>query len=98
MSMNRDRETLFRFGNDTLISATNFLAVTEWHLGEVERARQLSDESDRRAAELGHAASIASALFFKTVLESRRGDITATRLTVEALLALTRRAQPKDLH
>jgi len=27
---------------------------------------------------LGHAASIASALFFKTVLESRRGDITAT--------------------
>ena len=38
---------------------------------------------------MGHAASIASALFFKTVLESRRGDITATRLTVEALLALT---------
>ena len=85
----RDRETLFRFGNDTLVSATNFLAVTEWHLGEVERARELSDESNRRAAELGHAASIASALFFKTVLESRRGDITATRLTVEALLALT---------
>ena len=85
----RDRETLFRFGNDTLVSATNFLALTEWHLGEVERARELSDESNRRAAGLGHAASIASALFFKTVLESRRGDITATRLTVEALLALT---------
>jgi hypothetical protein len=85
----RDRETLFRFGNDTQVSATNFLALTEWHLGELERARQLSDESNRRAAELGHAASIASALFFKTVLESRRGDITATRLTVNALLALT---------
>ncbi len=38
---------------------------------------------------MGHAASIASALFFKTVLESRRGDITAARLAVEALLALT---------
>jgi class 3 adenylate cyclase len=85
----RDRETLFRFGNDTQVSATNFLALTEWHLGELERARQLSDESYRRAAELDHAASIASALFFKTVLESRRDDITATRLTVEALLALT---------
>jgi class 3 adenylate cyclase/predicted ATPase len=85
----RDRETLFRFGNDTQVSATNFLALTEWHLGELERARQLSKESNRRAAELGHAASIASALFFKTVLESRRGDITATGLTVEALLALT---------
>src|ERR1700722_8427298 len=85
----RDRETLFRFGNDTQVSATNFLALTEWHLGKLERARQLSKESNRRAAELGHAASIASALFFKTVLESRRGDITATGLTVEALLALT---------
>jgi hypothetical protein len=85
----RDRETLFRFGNDTRVSATNFLALTEWHLGELERARQLSEESNRRAAELGHAASIASALFFKTVLESRRGDLTAARLSVEALLALT---------
>ena len=85
----RDRETLFRFGNDTRVSATNFLALTEWHLGELERARQLSEELNRRASELGHAASIASALFFKTVLESRRGDIIATRLTVEALLALT---------
>ena len=85
----RDRETLFRFGNDTRVSATNFLALTEWHLGELERARQLSEESNRRASEFGHAASIASALFFKTVLESRRGDIIATRLTVEALLALT---------
>jgi class 3 adenylate cyclase len=85
----RDRETLFRFGNDTQVSATNFLALTEWHLGELERARQLSEGSNRRAAKLGHAASIASALFFKTVLESRRGDVTATRLTVEALLALT---------
>ena len=85
----RDGETLFRFGNDTRVSATNFLALTEWHLGEVEQARQLSEELNRRAAELGHAASIASALFFKTVLESRRSDITATQRTVEALLALT---------
>jgi predicted ATPase len=85
----RDRETLFRFGNDTQVSATNFLALTEWHLGELERARQLSDESNRRATELGHAASIASALFFRTVLESRRGDVSATRGNVESLLALT---------
>ncbi len=40
----RDGETLFRFGNDTRVSATNFLALTEWHLGEVEQARQLSEE------------------------------------------------------
>jgi hypothetical protein len=85
----RDREALFRFGNDTQVSATNFLSLTEWHLGEVERARELSDEANRRAAELGHAASMASALFFRTALESRRGDVPATSAAVESLLALT---------
>ena len=51
----RDRDALFRFGNDTRVSATNFLALTEWHLGEFERARRLIDESARCANELGHA-------------------------------------------
>src|SRR5262249_40060751 len=40
-------------------------------------------------AELGHVTAIASALYFKAVLESRRGDFLATRLVVEPLLALT---------
>ena len=85
----RDAETLFRFGNDTQVSAMNFLALTEWHLGELEHARQLVDRSTRRAAELGHVQAIASALFFKAVLESRRDDFSSTRLAVEPLLALT---------
>ena len=87
----RDREGLFRFGNDTRVSATNFLSLTEWHLGEVERARELSDEANRRAAELGHAASMASALFFRTALESRRGDVPATSAAVD----VAARAHPR---
>lgn len=86
----RDGDTLIRFGNDTQVSAMNFLALTEWHLGELERARQLTDSSTRRAAELGHAAAVAGALFFKTVIASRRGDVAATRHGAEALLALTK--------
>jgi predicted ATPase len=85
----RDRDALFRFGNDTLVSATNFLAVTEWHLGEFERARRLIDESTRRADELGHVASVASALFFRTLIESRRGDDRAAHAAVERLRTLT---------
>jgi predicted ATPase len=88
-SYERDRETLFRFGNDTQVSATNFLALTEWHLGEFERARELIQESTRRAGELGHAAPVASALFFKTLIESRRGDARAALTGVESLRALT---------
>ena len=85
----RDRDALFRFGNDTRVSASNFLALTEWHLGEFERARRLIDESARCANELGHPASVASALFFKTVIESRRGDDRAAQIAVESLRALT---------
>ena len=85
----RDRDTVFRFGNDTQVSATNFLALTEWHLGEFERARRLIDELTRRANELGHVASVASALFFRTAIESRRGDAPATQAAVESLRALT---------
>ncbi|MBV9569437.1 MAG: AAA family ATPase [Hyphomicrobiales bacterium] len=85
----RDGETLFRFGNDTQVSATNFLALTEWHLGGLERARQLTDRSTRLAAELGHVAAIASALYFTTVLASRCGNVSATRLGAESLLTLT---------
>ena len=85
----RDRDALFRFGNDTRVSASNFLALTEWHLGEFERARRLIDELARCANELGHPASVASALFFKTVIESRRGDDRAAQVAVESLRALT---------
>jgi class 3 adenylate cyclase/predicted ATPase len=85
----RDGETLFRFGNDTQISATNFLALTEWHLGEPDRARELTERSTRLAAELGQVAAVASALYFTTVLESRRGDFSAARFGAESLLALT---------
>jgi predicted ATPase len=85
----RDGETLFRFGNDTQVSATNFLALTQWHLGELECARELTDRSTRLATELGHVAAIASALYFTTVLESRRGNVSGTRFGAESLLALT---------
>jgi predicted ATPase len=84
----RDGDTLFRFGNDTQASATNFLALTEWHLGEFERARQLIDGSTRGAAELGHVAAVAGACLYRTIIECRRGDVPATRLGAEALLAL----------
>jgi predicted ATPase len=85
----RDRETLYLFGNDTEVSATNFLALTQWHLGESDAARRLIERSTVRAAQLGHAAAIASALFFRTVIESRRGDIEATRLAANSLITFT---------
>jgi predicted ATPase len=85
------RETQFRFDWDTdgEVSAAAYLALTEWHLGEVERARQLIQRAIHRADKLGHVATVAVALFFKTVLENRRGDVSATGLAAEALVGLT---------
>jgi hypothetical protein len=62
------------------------LALAEWHLGGVARARQLSEQAIRRADELGHAASAAVAFLFKTFLQSRRNDVSATRLAADGLL------------
>jgi predicted ATPase len=68
------------------VAAAAILALAEWHLGEVARARQLSEEAIRRAEELGHAASIVAAFLWKTFLESRRNDVSATRLAADGLL------------
>jgi hypothetical protein len=50
----RDGEARFQFGLDSQVGAAALLALVEWHLGEVTRARQLSEQAIRRADELGH--------------------------------------------
>ena len=87
----RDGETQFLFDWDTdgEASAAAYLALTEWHLGEPQRARQLIQRAIRRAEKLGHVATVANVLFFRTVLESRREDALATQRATEDLLRLT---------
>src|SRR6516162_8148524 len=50
----RDGEARFRFGIDTRAGALAYLALTSWHLGEVERARLSIEQAIRLGAELGH--------------------------------------------
>jgi predicted ATPase len=84
----RDRETRERFSDDTGTLAMCVLAVTMWQLGEGGRARELIDEANRGASELGHAPSRAEALLWKSHLEILRGDPTAALIAAEALLHL----------
>ena len=47
-----------RFGDDTGDCRDRpILALTTWHLGEVDRARELIEQANRRATELGHVAT-----------------------------------------
>jgi predicted ATPase len=84
----RDAGAQFLFSTDTEVSAAGYLALVEWHLGEVESARHFIDRAIRRSDELGHVAAVADALRWKTGLECRRNDATATRGTADALLRL----------
>src|SRR4029077_63961 len=66
------------------------LAMTMWQLGEVERARELIDEVNRRARDLGHAPSMAHPLNWTSRLQILRGDAAAALSTAEELEALCR--------
>ena len=84
-----ESETQSRFGRVTEVHAAACLALAEWHLGEVDRARGHIEQAVRRANEFGNVATVASALRWKIVFEGRRNDVSAARLGADALLALT---------
>jgi tetratricopeptide (TPR) repeat protein len=85
-----ERETQDRFHDATGPVVTSVLAVTMWQLGEVDRARELIEQANRRGSELGHAPSMAHPLFWKAHLEILRGDAAATLSAAEALDAIGR--------
>jgi predicted ATPase len=86
----RDREAQFRFGTDSLASATIYLALVCWHLGDIKRARELSDEAVARAVESAHRPTLANIWSFKAPFEMLRGDAEATKQAAEALVELSR--------
>ena len=86
----REKETRERFTDDTGPIAISLLAMTMWQLGEVERARELIDEANRRARDLGHAPSMAHPLNWKSRLEILRGDAAAALSAAETLEGLCR--------
>ena len=85
-----DREVRERLGDDIGAVAMSFLAITDWQLGEVDRARELIEASKRRAIDLDHPTSMATPLYLNSILELLRGDAAAARQAAEAMKALAR--------
>ncbi|MFY9969771.1 MAG: adenylate/guanylate cyclase domain-containing protein [Roseiarcus sp.] len=65
----QDRDLAFRFGQDVGVSATVYLAIVLWPLGEVDRARELVDAAARRIANLGHLATSTFGLMHSAMFE-----------------------------
>ena len=83
-----ERETQERFQDATGPLVVSVLAVTMWQLGEVDRARELIEESNRRASELGNAPSMAHPLLWTSHLEILRGDPAEALIAAETLQGL----------
>ena len=85
-----DRETQKRFHDATGPVVLSVLAVTMWQLGEVDRARELIDQANRRGSELGGGPSMGHPLWWKSHIEILRGDAAAALIAAEALERLGR--------
>ena len=64
-SPERDQEARERTGEDTGPVATSMLALTSWVLGRIDRARELIEAANRRAAEINHISSMVIPLYLK---------------------------------
>ena len=71
----RDSAVVEKFGQDPEVASRAFLALASWHLGDLQRARQLIEAAIGLAARLGHLPSTAFALSHKISIEGRRDDL-----------------------
>jgi predicted ATPase len=78
------------FGQDTVAQAKVALAATTWALGEVTRARVLSEEAIARAVETAHAPTLVNAHWFTAILEILRGDADAALRDATRVIELSR--------
>ena len=79
-----DLEARERSGEDTRAVAMAMFALASWQLGEVDRARELIEAANRRAAEIAHVPSMAVPLHLKSLLEIMRGDAAAALTASES--------------
>jgi class 3 adenylate cyclase/predicted ATPase len=92
----RDRDRDSRWFDNGITAAAQ-LAWPVWFQGEVERARQLSEQAVRDAVDSGHAATLVHARWMETILDGYRHDADATLRSGETLVQLGRDHR-MDLH
>ena len=86
----RDREAKFRFGLDTGVCATIYLAQANWLLGDIGRARDLIEDGSAGAAEFAHVTTQTNAYFFRALFDILRGDTAAAQRAAEIVVELSR--------
>jgi class 3 adenylate cyclase/predicted ATPase len=86
----RDMDARRLFGIDFKTTATAYLALSVFALGDAEHARRLIDQAAHEGGESGHIATIANITVHKVVLESFRDDPNATLSDCELVVEFAR--------
>jgi len=86
----RDSGHTFRYGHDLIVGAAANLARALWPLGEAERARQIAERMNARAAEISHVGTAAYAQMMAAIFEMSRRDFERVEFHARALVRLTR--------
>jgi predicted ATPase len=86
----RDRELVFRFGQDVASPAMAYLALVFWPLGVLDRAASLNEEAVAHALGTMHVPTVLYAHAHAATFETMRRDGSAATPHVEALLGLAR--------
>jgi class 3 adenylate cyclase/predicted ATPase len=86
----RERDLTYRFGRDIGVSATVFMALALWPLGETDRALRFGEEALARAVATGHMLSKVYGHFQCALLHVARRDAAATAPLAEAVVKLAR--------
>jgi class 3 adenylate cyclase/tetratricopeptide (TPR) repeat protein len=85
----RDREARFGFGTDVGATASVYLAITKWLLGEVGPARALIEEAVAHAIATSHVPTLVVTYSFKALFEMFRGDAGVARRDAEIVVKLS---------
>jgi class 3 adenylate cyclase/predicted ATPase len=86
----RDREAVFRFGGDTKILATAYMAHAAWCLGDIGHARELIEEVAVLTIDSDHAPTRANAYFNLAALEMIRDNPESVLRAAEVTVSLSR--------
>jgi predicted ATPase len=78
------------FGMDTAITATCYLAHLTWQFGNLTRARELIEDADRRAVELGHVPTLANTSIYLALFGLIGGDAKRALPAADRLARLSR--------
>ncbi|QBR02943.1 adenylate/guanylate cyclase domain-containing protein [Paraburkholderia pallida] len=80
---------VFAHGVDPGIRALNYLAMTLWHQGYPDQARERSLEALALARQLAYGPTLAFALAYGAELHQLRGEVALTLERAEAAMAVT---------